>query len=383
METSVYEQRFPVWFTYPVCFTRNAWATDNTILIDRMSREIDSEPPHKTLVVIDQGVALTNPLLAASIENYCRVHRKTIRLAAEPIYVPGGEAAKQTDETFYRVLDIAEERRLCRKSFIIAIGGGSVLDAVGLAAALIHRGCHLIRMPSTTLAQCDAGVGVKNGLNGASSKNFIGTFAPPFAVINDSTLLETQRQEDWIGGLAEAFKVAVIKDAAFFAWLVENTGRLVARDLDAMEEAVRRTAILHLDHIRTAGDPFETGSARPLDFGHWAAHRLETLSEFSLRHGQAVAIGIAIDATYARLTGRLTAEACTAIVTALEACGLPVCHPLLEQPDNLLKGINQFREHLGGRLCVTLPKGIGSREEVNTLDLLLIRKAVEELLNRS
>ena len=228
-------------------------------------------------------------------------------------------------------------------------------------------------MPSTVLSQNDAGIGVKNGVDEHGQKNFLGTFAPPFAVVNDLALLQSLPQEHWIGGVAEAFKVALITDAAFFDFLCEHAAELRARDAAAMEHVARRCAAIHLDHIATNGDPFEMGSARPLDFGHWAAHRLEILTGGVLPHGQAVAIGIALDTMYACRRGLLSGADVERVMAAFTACGLPVfCDELCWQRNDgeyeILQGLRDFREHLGGRLTVTLPDGIGRRVEVNHMD---------------
>ena len=150
---------------------------------------------------------------------------------------------------------------------------------------------------------------------------------------------------------------------------------------------MRRCAEIHLEHIRTAGDPFELGSARPLDFGHWAGHQLEVMTGGAEGHGQAVAAGIALDSYYAMRTGRLTPLELDRILAALRDCGLPVYHPLfaVRQPDGgpaVFAGLEQLREHLGGLLTITLPDGIGRKVEVHTVDLRLYEEgigALEEL----
>jgi 3-dehydroquinate synthase len=189
---------------------------------------------------------------------------------------------------------------------VLGIGGGAVLDMVGYAAATAHRGIRLIRVPTTVLAQNDSGVGVKNGINAFGKKNFLGTFAPPYAVLNDIDFLTTLDDRDWRSGIAEAVKVALIKDANFFEFITTNAKALARRDMDSMQHLVYRCAQLHLNHIANSGDPFEKGSSRPLDFGHWAAHKLEQLTHYNLRHGEAVAIGIALDTTYSYMAGMLS-----------------------------------------------------------------------------
>jgi 3-dehydroquinate synthase len=252
----------------------------------------------------------------------------------------------------------------------------------------VHRGLRLVRLPTTVLAQNDAGVGVKNGIDEHGMKNFAGTFAPPFAVVNDFDFLATLPDREWVGGIAEAFKVAIIKDARFFAFLCARACALRARNGRAMRALVRRCAVLHLEHIRRSGDPFEFGSSRPLDFGHWCAHQLEVMSGFTMGHGQAVAVGVALDAVYAAGAGRLTAGERERILDGLERCGLPVWSPLLKRaspsgrPD-VLEGIERFREHLGGVFTAALPDSIGRRCEVRSLDEACIAEGIRFLERRA
>jgi 3-dehydroquinate synthase len=381
-------QRFTVPFAYPVHFTRRVFAKGNALLASTLDCggltpllthgiKSGAKPPQsKVLLVIDSSVADSTPGLLQQIDAYFHAHG--ITFAAPPLIVPGGENAKNGWGNVREIMTRAASVHLDRHSFIIAIGGGCVLDMAGFAASLIHRGVRFVRLPTTVLAQNDAGVGVKNGMNEGGAKNFIGTFAPPFAVINDFAFLRTLPQGDWISGVAEAFKVAIIADKKFFKELCALAPKLRKRNQAAMERVVYRTAQLHLKHIATSGDPFETGNARPLDFGHWAAHRLELLSNFTLTHGQAVAIGIALDSTYACLKRMIPEAECAAILKGLSDCGLPVYSPLLECPE-LLEGLEQFREHLGGKLCITLPYPIGAKREVRAMDAHTIQDAIARL----
>lgn len=377
------EQRFTIPCAYPVVFTRDMFAPDNGALVWAVARH---EPArrHRALVVIDDGALSGHPDLPARIAGYADAHADRLVLAGDPVVVPGGEAAKHDRG----VLDELQ-RRLCdahidRHAYVVAIGGGAVLDVVGYAAATVHRGVRLIRAPSTVLAQNDAGIGVKNGVNAFGFKNFLGTFAPPWAVIDDLDLLRSLSVRDRTAGIAEAVKVACIRDRAFFVWLRDNAAALARGDEAAIEIMVRRCAELHLEHIRTGGDPFETGSARPLDFGHWAAHKLESLTANALRHGEAVAIGIALDTRYAAAIGMLDAHAAEAVIDLLEALGLPRWHPALDARDAagrpaLLAGLGEFREHLGGDLTVTLLAAIGQGCEVHEMDESRIGAAIAEL----
>jgi len=342
----------------------------------------------RALIFVDRGVAEGRPGFPGAIRGYLERCSDFLTLPREPEIVPGGEEVKRGWEVVEKVMRTIGDEHLCRQSFVIAIGGGSVLDMVGFAASIVHRGLRLVRIPTTVLAQNDAGVGVKNGMNEHGMKNFVGTFAPPFAVLNDFDFLRTLDLKHWVGGIAEAFKVAIIKDRDFFFYLAEKAAALRERDEAAMEETIKWCAFLHLEHIGTAGDPFEFGSARPLDFGHWASHRLEVLSDYRIGHGQAVAVGIALDSVYAGELGLVSKDELDKIVGGLKEAGLPVWDDLLLERDaggrlSVLKGLEDFREHLGGELTVTLPKGLGQRLEVHAMDPVLVEKAVMLLRERA
>ncbi|MFP4055774.1 MAG: 3-dehydroquinate synthase [Candidatus Brocadiia bacterium] len=381
----VYIEEISVPFSYPVYFTRRALSADNPVLADVAKRP--GEAPARVLAYLDDGLVAAHPYLPDALPAYARRHADAIDLVAPPRVLPGGEKAKDGWSVAGRVLDDIAAHRLCRHSAVVVAGGGAFLDAVGLGASLVHRGVRLIRMPSTTLSQDDGGVGVKTGINLGGVKNLVGTFAPPFAVVNDLDFLATLPREVMLDGVAEAFKVAIIKDPDFFAFLCEAAERLRDGEPAALEHAVRRSAELHLAHIREGRDPFEMGDARPLDFGHWAAHRLEALSGYALRHGQAVAVGIALDAYYAWRTGRLARGELERILEAFARAGLPTWHPLLAARDEagalrVLEGVEQFREHLGGRLSVTLPQGIGHRVEVHAIEPSLVGEGIRFLQER-
>ena len=312
-------QRFSVTFEYPVHFTEGLFVPDNPVLADVLGRR-EPERRHRCLVFVDDGLLARRPGLAAEITAYAAHHHRRMELVGPPLPVPGGEKIK--NELFHveQMQRVLFEHHIDRHAFVIAIGGGAVLDAVGLVAATTHRGVRLIRVPTTVLAQDDSGVGVKNGVNLYESKNFAGTFAPPFAVLNDLRLLDDLPPREKIAGMAEAVKVALIRDAEFFHWLERHADDLALLDRVAMAYLIRRCAELHMHQIAHGGDPFETGSARPLDFGHWAAHKLEMLTRHHLRHGEAVALGIALDSRYSVLSGLLSPGA-SASISPMEAAG--------------------------------------------------------------
>jgi 3-dehydroquinate synthase len=374
------QQAFSVSFGYDVTFTRDALSPDNTALLDSIAHR-EPERRHRVLPVVDAGLAAAFPELPGWITGYFTRHAARLELAAAPTVVTGGEAAKNDPQFVARLHALFYQYRLDRHSFVLVLGGGAVQDAAGFAAATAHRGLRAVRVPTTVLSQNDSGVGVKNGVNLFGSKNFVGTFAPPFAVVNDARFLERLPRRDRLAGLAEAVKVALIRDRSFFESMEAAADGLAALDLDATEDVVRRCAALHLRHIATGGDPFELGSARPLDFGHWAAHKLESMTAHELRHGEAVALGIVLDSRYAFEAGLLDEADAARIHRLMGRLGLPRWHDALAIRGGggrlaVLDGLDEFREHLGGELTVTLLSGLGRALEVHEMEAALVEKAI-------
>lgn len=380
-------QRISATFNYTVHFTHDVFDPDNTLLASSIAAA-GSGRRHDVLAYVDGGLVEANESITQRIATYCAHHSHSIHLVQEPRVIAGGEQAKNN---WRRVQDIMAEigdHRMCRHSFVLAIGGGAVLDMVGFAASIVHRGLRMIRIPTTVLSQNDGGVGVKTGMNEHGQKNFIGTFAPPYAVINDLDFLHSLPEREWRAGIAEAFKVAIIRDASFFDFLCRRAEPLRRREMGDMETLVHRCAEIHLEHIREGNDPFETASARPLDFGHWSAHKLELMSDYTIGHGQAVAIGIAIDIEYASRTGRLNPQDAERILDGLERSGLPTWHALLERRGldgryEILDGLDDFREHLGGVLTITLPDGIGARVDIHDVHEELVLECIRSLAQRA
>ena len=369
------EQSFSVKFEYKIYFTSSLFDTNNDTLAGFFKQK-PSESLRKIFFVVDQGVADTHPTLLNDITKYFNAH-PDVQLIKEIMIIPGGEAAKNDTSLFDKIVEAVNQFGIDRHSYIAAIGGGAVLDLVGYAAAVSHRGIKHIRIPTTVLSQNDSGIGVKNGINYNGKKNFLGTFAPPNAVFNDDTFLATLTDRDYRSGISEAIKVSLIKNPEFFNWIIEHANELVARNKETMNYLIKLCAQLHLNHI-AGDDPFETGSARPLDFGHWAAHKLEQLSNFTVLHGEAVAMGIALDSTYSFLKGMLTEEKLHKILSVLVQLGYDISNPYiqinnLESP--ILKGLAEFQEHLGGRLTITLLTDLGTGKEVNEMDHNLLIQA--------
>jgi 3-dehydroquinate synthase len=375
-------QRIHITYQYAVHFTQHLFALDNPLLYDVIQPSMQNEA--RLLCVIDSGVVQCHAYLPDAIVNYCQQHK--LKLVCMPLIMLGGEEAKNDLAHVRIVHDAIHEHSICRHSYVLAIGGGALLDMVGYAAATAHRGVRLIRVPTTVLAQNDAGIGVKNGINAYHKKNFIGTFAPPIAVLNDAYFLTSLAERDWRSGTAEAVKVALLKDAAFFGDIEQQADCLVARDMQVMTWLIQQCARLHLEHIANSGDPFETGSSRPLDFGHWAAHKLEQLSHYRLRHGEAVAVGLALDATYAYRMGMLPQSDWQRILRLLVRLGFTLAVPELrtrsdKQEYALLTGLDDFREHLGGQLTLSQLERIGQSIEVHSVDKQTMIDSIEFVAN--
>jgi 3-dehydroquinate synthase len=374
------QQNVRVDYSFPVVFTRNAFAPENTHFRAVLTLR-EPQRRHRVALFLDAGVVAAQPSLPQQIGNYIDFHAQAIELSGEIVVVPGGEACKNDPHLVDKLIGALAERNIDRHSYAVAIGGGAVLDAVGYAAAIFHRGVRHIRFPTTVLAQDDSGVGVKNAVNWRGQKNLIGTFAPPWAVINDAQFIELLPSREKRAGMAEAVKVALIRDRSFFLMIERQALALAAFDLDAMSWLIARSASLHLHQIAHGGDPFESGSARPLDYGHWAAHKLERLSCHALSHGEAVAIGLVLDARYSVLAGLLPAGEELRIHRLLSRLGFTLWHPqLLARADDgsllILQGLAEFQAHLGGELTLTLLCAIGVGVEVHHMENALVADAI-------
>lgn len=372
-------QRFAVDYSFPVIFCRDLFRPDNPILADLLAAA--GPGPHRILACIDSGVLQARPELERQLEEYARAQAGIMELVAPVVPVAGGEGCKNDPATLPRLHNLIAQHHLCRQSFVLAIGGGAVLDAVGFAAATAHRGVRLIRVPTTVLGQNDAGVGVKNSVNFGGRKNFLGTFAPPYAVLNDFTFLASLPHRELRAGIVEAVKVALVKDAAFFAELYTQRRELACFAAGAMEAMIRRCAELHIAHIGSQGDPFEFGTSRPLDFGHWSAHKLEETSGGRLNHGEAVAIGIALDSLYSREIGLLPTASAESILNLLEELSLDLYHPALAKLE-IATALAEFREHLGGELTIPLLTAPGALREVHSIDPARMRGCIDQLAAR-
>ncbi len=367
---------FAVPFVHRLRFTHDVFGKDQQVLADVL--EPTADQPARVQFWMDANLGESQPQLRHRIRAFADNHAQIQRIGNIQV-VPGGEEIKNDIHILERMLKVFNVANLDRRSYVVVIGGGAVLDCVGFAAAIAHRGLRLVRLPTTTLGQGDSGIGVKNGVNLFQKKNWLGAFASPWAVINDATLLETLSDRDYICGFSEAVKVFLLKNRSAFENLAAVASRIRQRDARAAMPVIRQSAEFHLRHITEGGDPFEMDEARPLDFGHWSAHKLESMTDFELRHGEAVAIGVAIDTVYSSLKLGLPWEDSTKVLQCLTDLGFNLYHPALHDRENLFRGLEEFRQHLGGRLTLTMVPEVGSAEDIHEVDDAAMHAAIERV----
>ena len=366
---------FEVPFVHRLRVTKDLFGNDHETLLELL--ESSGERIPRVQFWVDEQVAKAQPNLSMRIRRFADSHRNRFNLIGNIQTCPGGEEVKNDIHIIERMLKCINAADLDRRSYMVVIGGGAVLDAVGFAAAIAHRGIRLIRIPTTTLAQADSGVGVKNSVNLFAKKNWIGTFNVPWAVINDEEMLASLPDREFRNGFSEAVKVSLLKDADEFARIEQNAEKIRDRDMDAARPVIRSSAELHIQHITQGGDPFEALEARPLDYGHWSAHKLEPMTNFELRHGEAVAIGVAVDTVYSSLVHGLPKSDAERVLICLRNLGLTLDHPVLHQTEELFAGLEEFRQHLGGRLTLTMLPQIGAKIDVHEVDRSQMLKAIE------
>lgn len=368
---------FDVPFTHRLRFTDDLFGADSDVLAELL--ETSDDKPARIQFWLDQNVADSQPQLISLVKRFADSRPDHVQRIGQIQLVPGGEEVKNDIHLLEQILKVFNVSDLDRRSYIVAIGGGAVLDAVGFATSIAHRGLRLVRIPTTTLSQADSGIGVKNSMNLFHKKNWMGSFAVPWAVINDSEMLSTLSNRDFIGGFSEAVKVSLLKDRAMFDKICQSAEAIANREMNVAEPIIRSSAQLHLDHITRGGDPFEMLEARPLDFGHWSAHKMETMSDFSLRHGEAVAIGVAIDTVYSSLEMGLSEKIAEQVLQCLGNLGFHLADPSLTNVEVLFDGLEEFRQHLGGRLTLTMLEDVGQPREVHTVNRDKMLMAIEQV----
>jgi 3-dehydroquinate synthase len=280
-------------------------------------------------------------------------------LPSEPIFVPEGEAAKCWEQ-LQRLVARFAELNLDRTSAVLAFGGGSVGDLTGLAASLFKRGCPVVHVPTTLLAQVDSAVGGKTAIDAEGQKNLVGTFHQPALVLADVALLDTLDGRQLRAGYAEVVKYALIGHQLLFDWLEEQRGAILSGDRTMREEAVSQ-CIMAKARLVEADPEDRTGLRALLNLGHTFGHAIESAAGLgTVLHGEAVAVGMALALDFSVELGLCPAEDAARVRRHLAAAALPTT--LAETGVDrtaLLPLMGADKKNEGGRLRLVLTRGIG------------------------
>jgi len=269
---------------------------------------------------------------------------------------PAGEWNK-TRETWASLSDRMLAAHLGRDCAVIALGGGVVGDVAGFVAATYLRGVPYVQVPTTLLAMIDSSIGGKTGVDVPTGKNLLGAFHEPRFVLADLDFLSSLPPVQLAAGLAEAVKHGVIADAEYFAFLERDYATILDKERAALERVVRRS--VEIKAAVVAEDEREAGRRAILNFGHTVAHAIEATSKFDVLHGEAVAIGIALEARLAEALGIGTKGTADRVVRLLEHCRLPVARPEGTSVDALLEAMRGDKKVRDGKIRFALPREIG------------------------
>ena len=355
---------------YTVETTSGAFG-DSEVLAQALRKASGSDEP-RVLLVADMNVVQRTTGLGAQIGHY--VHQNGIRLAGEPVVVAAGEKIKADSlRTVLRVAASLLEAKLGKEDVVLALGGGTLLDVAGYAAAQIRGGVKIVRVPTTPAAMMDAAFAEYAAVNSSTVKDALRVASHPSAVVIDPTFAATVLDGVWNGGIGEAVRLALASDSSLMKKIVELSPAYRERDIDALEAIVDATFAVRRKRGATT-------------LGEWSAIRLEAMSGYKLPHGYAVAIGTCIDAAYSVEMGYMDDSDCDAVVELLGTCGaldgLNHSRHLLNQADSLVHGLDAWRLATGSETIV-VPKGIGKSMDEKTPNRDAYRDVLKDMLDSS
>jgi len=355
---------------YPVEFAEDAFGA-SPALAETLKKATGSESPN-VLIVADMNVVQRTEGLGLKIGRYVQEHG--IRLTGSPVVLSGGEKVKADGlQSALKIVDALLSAKLGRNDVVLALGGGTILDVAGYAAAQVRGGVKIVRVPTTPAAMMGAAYADYAAVDSASVKDALRVPSVPAAVVIDPTFAATVLDGVWRGGIGEAFRLALACDAALVKKLVQFAAAYRERDMAVLEDVVRAVHAVRAKKGDTS-------------FGRWAAFRLESMSGYKLPHGYAVSIGLCIDLGYADLRGYLKAGDRDRIMAALEAAGAldGRAHSghLLSQADSLLKGLGSWALQ-SGTSDLTVLGGIGKTKTEAAPDPEVLRQAIKNLLSPS
>jgi len=306
-----------------------------------------------------------------------RLERGLAGIAHDLLYLPGGEEHKRL-EPLEKLAEEMVRRRGDRSSVVVAFGGGIVTDMAGFLAAIFMRGIPVVQIPTTLLAQVDASIGGKAGVNLGIGKNLIGSFHQPLAVLIDPGVLDTLPDREYRAGLYEILKAGVIRSEPLFRFLAERHGDVLARRPEAVDRIIAESVAIKTEVV--SADEREGGLRRILNFGHTFGHALEAETGYTrFLHGEAVAFGMCAAVYLAELTGYLSAEDSSDILEAVRRYG-PIPPLAGISSERLLARLASDKKTIQGQVHFVLPERIGEVAVVSGIDGKLVLTAIEAAL---
>ena len=286
--------------------------------------------------------------------------------ASDLLTIPAGETNK-TRDTWARLTDQMLAKGYGRDSAVIAVGGGVVGDLAGFVAGTFMRGIPVVQVPTTLMAMVDASIGGKTAVDTPAGKNLVGVFHFPAAVLIDPQVLATLPLREMRAGLAEIVKHGVIANEAYLREVASSASKLLSKagpDSDTMLSVIVRSIEIKADIV--SRDEREDGLRKTLNFGHTIGHAVELVSAYSLLHGEAVAIGMALEGRLAERIGVAQAGTADAITNALRAAGLPTDLPQSLDRDAVLEAMRSDKKGRSGKMQFALPRRIGEMAGAET-----------------
>jgi 3-dehydroquinate synthase len=321
---------------------------------------LDQAGAHLQGLGLGQKMALvTNPAIKKLHGQHVIDSLKAAGYLVMTIEIPDGEQYKNLDwaNAIYTALLI---NGFDRKSALVALGGGVIGDLTGFAAATFMRGVPFVQVPTTLLAMVDSSVGGKTGVNHPMGKNMIGAFYQPKKVLMDLDVLKTLPKEEFLSGMAEVIKYGVIRDAALFDYLEKNREKILSLEPDALTHLIKRSCEIKAEVV--SKDERERGLRAILNFGHTVGHAIETAENYTMRHGEAVAIGMVYASRLAHKTGLCDASVPERVESLVKAYSLPANLTVLSRKPSVLELMDTMqvdKKAEGGKVKFVLPKRIG------------------------
>lgn len=340
-------------------------------LTSLVAQTVKRMAPSQPVVIVSDGVIMPQHMqpLADALDS--------LDIKSTAVSVPSGEPAKEL-ESLAAIYDDLGRIGIDRRGCLIALGGGTVGDVAGLAAATWMRGIRYVQVPTTLLAMVDSSIGGKTAINLPAGKNLVGAVHQPAAIFSDIEYLDTLPDDEYRAALAEVIKVGMIADRSFVEWLSANLSGLLQREGDTVHTAIRRAIQIKADVV--ARDPYETGERSILNYGHTLGHALERAVGYGrLRHGDAVAWGMEVAARISLMSSNCRAEDATLQHLLLERAGLLATRPMIK-PDALLQAMQHDKKSRAGRPRWVLLREVGRVDYGCEVDEAMVLKAFKEVL---